>query len=81
MHNGQQEGKNMNPEIGKSYKAKPYFTSLASAAGGVAGGTANTRKAMYGKCVFAHPEGRFVTLEFQFRFGAIRESFRLEELL
>lgn len=67
-------------KIGKSYKAEPFFTSLASVNGSPKGG-ASTRTAMYGKCVFIHPKGRFVTLEFPFKFGVVRECFRVEELL
>lgn len=58
-------------EIGKFYKAKPMFTILAEQIGGVPhnGNGAIQPKIATGKCVFSHPKGRFVTLEFPFRGG------------
>jgi len=34
-----------------------------------------------GKVVYEHPEGRFITLEFEGRSGKFRESFRPDELI
>lgn len=74
-------------EIGRNYRAKPMFTSFVNAAGGVPKGAESSRTAMYGKCVFIHPKGRFVTLEFAFgkdgngHERTIRESFGMEELI
>ena len=69
-------------EIGKYYKAKPMFTDMANQIGGVyhEGASAVKPKIAVGKCVFIHPKGRFVTLEFPVRGGVIRECFRPDEL-
>ena len=72
-------------EIGKYYKAKPYFALLRDGVGLIPSTNsyvaARRSRGMEGKCVFAHPKGRFVTLEFPFRGGIIRECFRPDELL
>lgn len=61
-------------ELGRFYKAKPYFALLRDTVGLVPSTNsyvaAQRSKAMKGKCVFVHPRGRFVTLEFPFR-GAL----------
>lgn len=62
-------------KIGRYYKAKPQFTVLAEQTGGAAHENNNAikPKTMLGRCVFVHPQGRFVTLEFAVR-GALSGS-------
>lgn len=69
-------------KLGHYYKAKPQFTVLADHVGGVArcGSGAIQPKLAAGKCVYIHPKGRFVTLEFPVRSGVLRECFRTEEV-
>lgn len=69
-------------KLGYHYNAKPMFTALANQIGGVAHNGANAVKprTTVGKCVFIHPRGRFVTLEFSVRGGIIRECFRPDEV-
>ena len=59
--------------IGKYYKAKPYFALLRDGVGLIPSTNsyvaAQRSKAMKGKCIFVHPRGRFVTLEFPVRGG------------
>lgn len=69
-------------KIGRFYKAKPQFTALVEKLDGVAHENNNAikPKTMLGRCVFVHPQGRFVTLEFAVRGGVIRECFRPGEI-
>lgn len=72
-------------EIGKYYKAKPYFVLLRDGVGLIPSSNsyvaAQRSRVMKGKCIFVHPRGRFVTLEFPVKGGIIRECFRPDELL
>lgn len=63
--------------LGNTYKAVPEFTKLMNQQD-VRG--RNPGERMRGFCIYEHPEGRFVTLEFRFGSETIRESFRLEEV-
>ena len=71
-------------KLGHTYRAKPYFVLLMNSIGGIPQQQNQHTKArgetLSGKCVFVHPEGRFVTLEFPVRGGAIRECFKPEEV-
>ena len=64
--------------LGNTYKAVPEFTKIQRL-NGEKGPNLGVR--MRGVCIYEHPEGRFITLEFRFGSEAIRESFRLEELI
>ena len=65
--------------LGYRYKAKAHFTALKESCGGVAT-AGKTAKLAVGKCIYIHPAGRFVTLEFPVRHGTIRECFRPGEI-
>ena len=71
-------------KLGHTYKAKPYFVLLMNSIGGIPQQqnqhTKARGKTLYGKCVFVHPDGRFVTLEFPVRGGVIGECFNPEEV-
>lgn len=71
-------------KLGHTYRAKPYFVLLMNSIGGIPQQQNQHTKArgetLSGKCVFVHPEGRFVTLEFPVRGGVIRECFKPEEV-
>ena len=71
-------------KLGHTYRAKPYFVLLTDSIGGIPQQQNQHTKArgetLYGKCVFVHPDGRFVTLEFPVRGGVIRECFKPEEV-
>lgn len=80
-----EDGEKMTPiKLGHTYKAKPYFVLLMNSIGGIPQQqnqhTKARGKTLYGKCVFVHPDGRFVTLEFPVRGGVIRECFKPEEV-
>lgn len=64
--------------LGRRYQARPLFTVIADKFGGVAhqGNGSIQPKTAIGECVYIHPKGRFVTLEFQARMGVLRECFR-----
>lgn len=67
--------------LGNTYRVIPEFTKIQ----GLGTDKNNKGTALRGKCIYEHPEGRFVTLEFKFgrepNCKTIRESFRLEELI
>lgn len=71
-------------KLGHTYKAKPYFVLLTDSIGGIPQQqnqhTKARGKTLSGKCVFVHPDGRFVTLEFPVWGGVIRECFKPEEV-
>lgn len=69
-------------KLGYHYRAEPYFSAPAAQVGGVAKNLPGGVKAkpMTGKCVYIHPKGRFVTLEFPVLGGKLRECFRPEEV-
>ena len=71
-------------KLGHTYRAKPYFVLLMNSIGGIPQQQNQHTKArgetLSGKCVFVHPEGRFVTLEFPVRGGVIRECFKPEDV-
>ena len=64
--------------LGNTYRAVPEFTKIQRSDGSK-GPLIGTK--MRGVCIYEHPEGRFITLEFRFGSETIRESFRLEELI
>lgn len=65
--------------LGYHYKAKAHFTALKDSCGGVAA-SGKTARLTVGKCIYIHPAGRFVTLEFPVRHGTIRECFQPGEI-
>lgn len=62
-------------KLGKEIRVIPAFSY-----GFERGGTERTGKRMKGKCIYVHPKGRFVVLEFTFKAGRLREAFTMEEM-
>lgn len=57
-------------EIGKWHRVAPVFSIEKEGPG----------RFMMGKVVYVHPQGRFAVLEFEGRWGTVRESFWPEQL-
>lgn len=63
--------------IGDEVYVKPEFT-LPEANGGEGN---HPKQKLWGRIVYIHPAGRFYTVEFRFPSGAVRESFRPDEII